>query len=289
MDLICQADGDESTFSVIPAFILNHQNGTLKNQGCKREVKAALPIIGIALFAVPRESHFITIQVYIHPVKALSEDAGVIPIIWNHRVVGSRTGAVARRSILGCIRGFPLRARLGRSVAPSPAPAASHVACGFPALRAPAHFTPRVMWPVASRGSGFGRRTGSCEFFFLDSGPNGASPSAGQARHGYRLASKGVQAPLEMEKPLWTPRTTGDANGNPRADPHHELFERTLGSAEAARRTAQAWDRRVPGDGREVPGEAPQAAFKDLADVSGESFEVFGLGGLHHRYERRAA
>jgi hypothetical protein len=34
--------------------------------------------------------------------------------------VGSGTGAVTRRSILGCVRGFPLRARLGISVAPSP-------------------------------------------------------------------------------------------------------------------------------------------------------------------------
>ncbi len=83
MDLICQADGNESTFSVIPALVLNHQDGTLKNQGCKREIKAALSIIGIALFAVPRESHFITIQVYIHSVKEQSEDAGVIAIIGN--------------------------------------------------------------------------------------------------------------------------------------------------------------------------------------------------------------
>ena len=36
-----------------------------------------------------------------------------------HILVGSRTGAVARRSILGCSRGFPLRVRLGLSVAPS--------------------------------------------------------------------------------------------------------------------------------------------------------------------------
>ena len=62
--------------------------------------------------------------------------------------VGSRTGAVARRSLLGCIRGFPLRARLGVSVTPFPAPATSHVACGFPALRAPAHFTSRFMRPI---------------------------------------------------------------------------------------------------------------------------------------------
>ena len=33
-------------------------------------------------------------------------------------------------------------------MAPFPAPATSHVACGFPALRAPAHFTTRVMGPI---------------------------------------------------------------------------------------------------------------------------------------------
>src|SRR5947199_8083795 len=49
---------------------------------------------------------------------------------------------------LACIRGFPLRARLGVAVAPFPAPATSHVACGFPALRAPAHFMARVMRPI---------------------------------------------------------------------------------------------------------------------------------------------
>jgi hypothetical protein len=81
MDLIGEADGNESTLSVIPAFVLHHQYGTLKNQGCKREVKAALPIIGIALLPIPRESHFLTIQVYIHSVKVPSEDAGAIAII----------------------------------------------------------------------------------------------------------------------------------------------------------------------------------------------------------------
>jgi hypothetical protein len=87
MSPICEADSNESTFSVIPAFILNHQNGTLKNQGCKGEVKAALPIIGIALFAVPRESHFTTIQVYIHCVKAFAEDAGAIATIGKQGAV----------------------------------------------------------------------------------------------------------------------------------------------------------------------------------------------------------
>ena len=35
-------------------------------------------------------------------------------------------------------------------IAPVPAPATSHVACGFPALRVPAHFTTRVMRSIGS-------------------------------------------------------------------------------------------------------------------------------------------
>ena len=54
------------------------------------------------------------------------------------RLVGSGTGAVIRRQLLGRVRGFPLRARVGAAVIPFPVPATSHAACGFPALRAPA-------------------------------------------------------------------------------------------------------------------------------------------------------
>jgi len=64
----------------------------------------------------------------------------------SKRPVGSGTGAVIRRPLLGCIRGFPLRARIEVAVIPSPVPAASHAACGFAALRAPA--------PL--RGKGYG-------------------------------------------------------------------------------------------------------------------------------------
>ena len=53
-------------------------------------------------------------------------------------VVGSGTGAVIRRLLLGRVRGFPLRARVRVTVIPFPVPAASHAACGFAALRAPA-------------------------------------------------------------------------------------------------------------------------------------------------------
>src|SRR5260370_42543106 len=72
------------------------------------------------------------------------------PEIISHAVwlylVGSGTGAVIRRWLLGRVGGFPLRARVGGTVIPFPAPAASHAACGFAALRAPA--------PL--RGKGYG-------------------------------------------------------------------------------------------------------------------------------------
>ena len=67
---------------------------------------------------------------------------------YRGRVGNWRGGPLGRR--LGCIRGFPLRARVAVSVAPFPAPATSHAACGFPALRAPAHFATRFMRPIRS-------------------------------------------------------------------------------------------------------------------------------------------
>ena len=44
-----------------------------------------------------------------------------------------------------CIPGFPVRARVDPTVTPFPAPATSNAAGGFPALRSPVHFEPRVM------------------------------------------------------------------------------------------------------------------------------------------------
>ncbi len=48
---------------------------------------------------------------------------------------------------LVCIPGFPVRARVDLTVIPFPAPATSNAAGGFPALRSPVHFMPRVMGP----------------------------------------------------------------------------------------------------------------------------------------------
>jgi hypothetical protein len=61
---------------------------------------------------------------------------------------GSRTGAWFRRSCLSVAPRFLWECLTNRTVNWFPAPATSHVACGFPALHAPAHFTSRVMRPI---------------------------------------------------------------------------------------------------------------------------------------------
>jgi hypothetical protein len=53
-----------------------------------------------------------------------------------------------RRSSLSVAPRFRWECLTNRTVNWFPAPATSHVACGFPALRAPAHFTSRVMRPI---------------------------------------------------------------------------------------------------------------------------------------------
>ena len=59
--------------------------------------------------------------------------------------VGSRAGAVLRRHGLSVSPRFLWECLTSRTVSPFPAPATSHAACGFPALRAPAHYPRRVM------------------------------------------------------------------------------------------------------------------------------------------------
>ena len=61
--------------------------------------------------------------------------------------VGSRTGAVRRRSGLAVAPRFLWECLTSPAVNPSPTPATSNGAGGFPALRFPARFTPGVMRP----------------------------------------------------------------------------------------------------------------------------------------------
>jgi hypothetical protein len=62
--------------------------------------------------------------------------------------VGSRTGAVFRRSGLAIAPRFLWECLNSQTVNPFPAPATSHPACGFPALGAPVCFVPRFMGPI---------------------------------------------------------------------------------------------------------------------------------------------
>ena len=60
----------------------------------------------------------------------------------------SRTGALPRRFGLPVAPRFRWECLTIRTVSGFPAPATSHVASGFPAVRAPAQFTSRVMRPI---------------------------------------------------------------------------------------------------------------------------------------------
>ena len=64
--------------------------------------------------------------------------------------VGSRAGAVPRRSGLSGAPCFLWECLASPTVSPSPAPATSNRAGGFPAPGSPARFTPRVMGPTAT-------------------------------------------------------------------------------------------------------------------------------------------
>ena len=66
---------------------------------------------------------------------------------WPYRV-GSRTGAVFRRSDLAVSPRFLWECLNSQTMNPFPAPATSHPACGFPALGAPVCLVSRVMWPI---------------------------------------------------------------------------------------------------------------------------------------------
>ena len=66
--------------------------------------------------------------------------------------VGSRAGAVVSGPGSSCCRRLsPSAGASVRPVTPFPASATSHAACGFPTLRAPARFAPRLMRPITLR------------------------------------------------------------------------------------------------------------------------------------------
>jgi transposase len=77
-----------------------------------------------------------------------SELLGTLTKVFGDMQVGSRTGAVFRRSSLAVAPRFLWECLNSPTVNPFPVPATSHPACRFPALGAPVCLVPRVMWPI---------------------------------------------------------------------------------------------------------------------------------------------
>ena len=73
--------------------------------------------------------------------RLLQMDDGYVLNFWclRGRVEGWRGAPSGRRGLSVSPR-FLWECLTSRTVSPFPAPATSHAACGFPALRAPAHF-----------------------------------------------------------------------------------------------------------------------------------------------------
>jgi hypothetical protein len=71
-----------------------------------------------------------------------------IPLTSVRRSVGSRIGAVFRRSGLACYSRFLMECLNSLTVNPVPTPATSNPACGFPALGFPIGFLPKFMGPI---------------------------------------------------------------------------------------------------------------------------------------------
>ena len=74
-----QADRNKPSLAVIPARILHHQHGTIKDQRGEFEVKPTVPEIGLALAVVPGEPHFDNIRMYIHSVKSQPRESNNRP------------------------------------------------------------------------------------------------------------------------------------------------------------------------------------------------------------------
>jgi hypothetical protein len=89
------------------------------------------------------------LTVEVGSLLAVARRRGTLPCIFPvGKPVGSRTGAVFRRSGLSVAPRFLWECLTSQTVNPFPAPAASHPACRFPALGAPVCLVPRVMGPI---------------------------------------------------------------------------------------------------------------------------------------------
>src|SRR3982074_235308 len=100
-------------------------------------------------------------------------------------------------------------------------------------------------------------------------------------RDGRRLAPQSFRLVLDQEITT-PPRKTGHSCGDSRLDSSHEPSEPAVGSTPHSRRTAQVGDQDGAIDGGQISAPTMEAAFADLASLSGESCGTDGFHRLLH-------
>ena len=129
----------------------------------------------------------------------------------------------------------------------------------------------------------------------------------GATRHGHRLAPESFRLVLDMEVTAPAGKTENNC-GDSRLDSAHEPRQPVVGSPPRSRGTPKVGNRGGAIDGGQVSATAPEAAHADLANIPDQSLAkdapqpravekaeqgpviaIPQVGGLHHRYQRRAA
>src|SRR3954471_1816732 len=104
-----------------------------------------------------------------------------------------------------------------------------------------------------------------------------------QSRDRHRVASRGFSLVLDVANPPWQAGSPQGAARDSRSDPDAEPQQSALGCAAHSWRITKAGYRDHGTYCGEVHGSTSQTAFTDLADVSRESCEDDGVGGLLYR------
>ena len=158
-----------------------------------------------------------------------------------------------------------------------------------------------------------GRGLGGCDCPGQTDGYGCGSPGCGRtgdgrwswwSRRPWSRGTGGCPIVLDVEEPSPYGSATRP-RGGPRFDSHHIAGPSALGGASHSRRTAESGPRCFSDLRGEVYDPSSAPAVPDLEDVPGESHRTDHggrrcrgaraivaiplLGGLHHRYERRAA
>ena len=99
-----------------------------------------------------------------------------------------------------------------------------------------------------------------------------------KAGNRHRLAPQGISCILDLEIQARQTRTASGAQGCPRTHPSNVSGEPLVGCSSHPRRTHEAGNRGIGGDGIEVHGAASEATVADVADVPRQPRRLPRLG-----------